>query len=187
MNNELKMKTKVITECAVMIALATVLSFIKVFEAPYGGSVTLGSMVPIVVLCAHIRETRWALLACFAYALVQMLFGFYPPPTATVWAFAGVVLLDYIVAFGVLFIVNPIAKLFKKKTFAVIIGASIAVFCRFLCHFATGILIWDACAPEGQPVWLYSLLYNGGYMLPELLITVVLSALIYAIMLKRKK
>ena len=46
------------------------------------------------------------------------------------------------------------------------------------CHFASGILIWDVYAPEGTPVWLYSFLYNGGYMAGELIITVVLMLMI---------
>ncbi|MBQ4625221.1 MAG: energy-coupled thiamine transporter ThiT [Clostridia bacterium] len=46
------------------------------------------------------------------------------------------------------------------------------------CHFASGILIWDIYAPEGTPVWLYSFLYNGGYMAGELIITVILMLMI---------
>ena len=52
------------------------------------------------------------------------------------------------------------------------------IFGRFLCSFASGILIWGEYAPEGQPVWLYSLTYNGGYMLPELIITVAAAVLL---------
>ena len=55
---------------------------------------------------------------------------------------------------------------------------AIVLFLRFLCHFATGILIWSSYAPEGQPVWLYSLLYNGGYMLFETIISMILIVLI---------
>lgn len=179
-------KTKKLTECAVMVALATVLSFIYIYQAPQGGSVTLGSMVPLVLVCAHIKDFRWGLLACFAYSLIQMMVGFMAPPTATLAYFFAVVVLDYVVAFTVIFLVNPISKLFRNELLGIGIGATVAVLCRFLCHFATGILIWGVYAPEGQPVWLYSLLYNGGYMLPELVITVMLSTAIYAVMLKRK-
>ena len=103
-----KEKTRNITLCAVMIALATVLSLIKFFDAPYGGSVTLGSMVPLIILCVKIRDFRWGLLSCFAFSLLQMILGFSAPPTATFLYFAAVVLLDYVVAFTILSVANPV-------------------------------------------------------------------------------
>ncbi|MBQ9985227.1 MAG: energy-coupled thiamine transporter ThiT [Oscillospiraceae bacterium] len=178
-------KTRRLSECAVMIALSTVLSMICIYQAPYGGKVTLGSMVPIIIVCAHIKDFRWGLLACFVYSLVQMLLGFAAPPTATIGYFAAVVLLDYIVAFTVLCIVNPISKIFGNTLAGVAVGTVIAMLCRFMCHFITGILIWGVYAPEGQPVWLYSLIYNGGYMIPEAVITVSLSSVIFAVLKKR--
>lgn len=181
--NNTKEKTRNITICAVMVALATVLSLIKFFDAPYGGSVTLGSMVPLVILSVKIRDFRWGMLACFAYSLIQMLLGFAPPPTATFLYFAAVVLLDYVIAFTVISVANPISKLFKNKTVGVGVGSAVAVFLRFLCHFASGILIWGVYA-EDMPVWLYSLTYNGGYMLFEFIITVVVSTLISPFVLK---
>ncbi|MBQ7119637.1 MAG: energy-coupled thiamine transporter ThiT [Oscillospiraceae bacterium] len=184
---EIKKKTRMLTECAVMLSIATVLSFIKIFESPFGGSVTLGSMVPLVVLSVHIKEFKWASLACFAYALIQMLFGFYAPPAANVIRFIAVVMLDYVVAFGVICLANPVSKMFENKIIGVSAGAFIACVLRFFCHFTTGILIWDSYAPEGTPVWMYSLIYNGGYMLPELVITVVLSAVLYTVIEKKSK
>ena len=55
---------------------------------------------------------------------------------------------------------------------------SILIFVRFLCHFITGVVIWGQWAPEGMGKFLYSLVYNGSYMLPELVLTVVISALL---------
>ncbi len=183
----MKTKTRKLTECAVMIALASILSLIKVYDAPYGGSVTLGSMVPLVIACVHVRDMRWGILTCFTFSLIQMMFGFAPPPTPTLLYFTLVVLLDYVVAFTAIAVANPVSKLFRNSTVGVMAGASLAVFCRFICHFLSGYFIWGVYAPEGQPVWLYSLLYNGGYLLPELIITVILSGAIYAIIRKNSK
>ena len=182
----IKSKTKNITLCAVMISLATVLSLIPVYTAPFGGTVTLGSMVPLVLVCALIKDYRWSLLACFAYSLIQMMIGFTAPPTKTFLAFAAVVLLDYVIPFTGIYVANPISKLFKNELVGIGAGATVAMLRRFVCHFLSGILIWNTVAPDGQPVWLYSLLYNGGYMLPELVITTVASILIYGVMRKRK-
>ncbi len=180
-------KTKNITLCAVMIALGTVLSLVPIYNAPFGGTVTLGSMVPLILVCALVSDFRWSALTCFAYSLIQMLIGFTAPPTATVLSFVAVILLDYVIAFTSISIANPISKLFENKIAGVAAGSVIAMLVRFVCHFLGGILIWKVYAPEGQPVWMYSLLYNGGYMLPELLITTVASTLIYGVMEKRKK
>ena len=184
---DIKKKTRILTECAVLLSIATVLSFVKIFESPFGGSVTMGSMVPLVIACVHIKEFKWGALTCFAYALLQILFGFYAPPVATIPRFFAVVLLDYVLAFGIISITNPVSKLFKNKTLGVISGTVMACTLRFLCHFITGILIWGSYAPENTAVWMYSLIYNGGYMLPELLITTTLSAILYNVISKREK
>ncbi len=181
-----KAKTKNITLCAVMLAIATVLSLIPLYTAPFGGTVTLGSMVPLVLVCVLVRDFRWSALTCFVYSLIQMLIGFTAPPTKTFFTFAEVVLLDYVIAFTVISVANPISKLFKREVLGVAVGAVTALIARFLCHFASGIVIWSMYA-EGMPVWLYSLLYNGGYMLPELVITTVTSTIIYGVMKKRNK
>lgn len=170
-----------------MIALASVLSLIPLYHAPYGGTVTLGSMVPLILVCMYIKDMRWSFLACFAYSLIQMLFGFAAPPTPTFGYFLAVVLLDYIIAFTVISVANPIARLFKNKVFGIAVGSVAALLIRFICHFISGILIWGVYAPEGQPVWLYSILYNGGYMLPEIVITTVISTVIYGFLLKNQK
>ena len=179
-------KTKKITLCAVMIALATVLSLVPLYQAPFGGTVTLGSMVPLVLIGMLIKDNRFTVLACFAYSLVQMLLGFSAPPTATFIYFLAVVMLDYIIAFTSISVVGPVSRAFKNDYVGLAVGSVTAMVARFICHFLSGILIWGVYAPEGQPVWLYSLLYNGGYMLPELVITTFVSGAIYAVVKKRE-
>ncbi len=175
-------KTKKLTECAVMVALASVLSLVCIYQAPFDGKVTLGSMVPLMLVSVHIKDFRWGFICCFAYSLVQMMLGFAAPPTATLPYFFAVVMLDYIVAFSILAVSNLVSRMFANKYAGVAVGSAVAVFMRFICHFISGILIWGIYAPEGQPVWLYSLLYNGGYMLPELIITTMLSPVLYKVL-----
>ena len=179
-------KTRELTESAAMLALATVLSFICIYQAPFGGKITPGSMVPIILLSVRRKDFKKSLLSCFAYSLIQMMFEFAAPPTKTLFYFFAVVILDYIVAFTVLCISGPISKLFKNRCLGVGIGAAVALILRFLCHFTTGIFIWGGYAPEGMKIWVYSLVYNGGYMLPELIVTTVLSVAIFAIIEKKK-
>ena len=87
------------------------------------------------------------------------------------------VLMDYIFAFSVLCLAGPIYRVLKRKLSFIISLMTAAVLCcimRFIFHFLSGIIIWGTYAPEDQPVWLYSLLYNGSYMLFETLISGVI-------------
>jgi len=89
-----------------------------------------------------------------------------------------VILLDYVLAFSVLGMAGTISSFIKNKCFKVIFGTTMVIFLRFVCHFLSGIIIWDVYAPEGQSVFLYSLLYNGSYMLIEFIITLTVMFLI---------
>lgn len=175
--------TRTLTECALLIAVGTVLAQIKIFEMPFGGSVTLLSMVPFIL--ASLRHgTRWGLLTGAVNGILQMLLGFYAPPAGTIPALIGVVLLDYMLAFMVLGLAAWFAARFKKPFVGVVAGTAIVCFLRFVCSFLSGALLWGSYQSyyewaNGMSVWLYSFLYNGGYMLPELLLTTIAVALIY--------
>ncbi len=172
--------TKKITTGALMIALSTVLMWVsKIIPAPWlqGGSVTLASMVPIII-CSITLGTKWGLCASLAYSLIQMMFGFYPPPTQTFSSFVMVILLDYVFAFGVLGLSGIFYNMLKRSRFAAPISGFIVTFLRYICHIFSGVLIWGVYAGEGQSVLSYSIIYNGSYMIPEIIITTVVLALI---------
>ena len=146
-----KLDSLVLAEIAIAIALATVLSFIKILSMPYGGSVTLGSMVPILLLA--FRRAR-------IYGFVQLfLDGWFYSPIG--------MFLDYPLAFGVL----GIAGLFKKLPEVVVI---IALVCRLICHFISGVVFFGIYAPERMSPIIYSAIYNSGYMLLEMFISCIL-------------
>lgn len=163
-----KFTTKMLVEAGIMIALAQILSYIKVYEAPYGGSVTAGSMIPIMLYALH-----WGvgpgLLAGTVYGLLQFILG--PKYSFHILC----ILLDYLVAFGVL----GLAGLSRKTFTGSMVGVFIAVFGRFISHVLSGVTIWASYAPEGTNPWVYSILYNGSYLLPELIISLVLIMILY--------
>lgn len=115
----------------------------------------------------------------------MLLDGISAPPVETVFWYALVVLLDYVVAFTVLGLAGVIAKPFSNPVKGAVVGTLTVTAVRYLCHFASGILIWGVYAPEGTPVWLYSLLYNGSYMIPEMIITTIVVSLIVKAIPKR--
>lgn len=166
-----------------MIALAAVLSLCIIFQAPFGGSVTLASMVPIILISLK-YDVRWAVITSVAYAGIQMLLGFYAPPVQDFISFLLVILLDYVLAFGVLGLAGTFGKLFKRPVAQIVGGGSIVIGLRFVCHFISGMVIWGSDAPAGQPVWFYSLTYNGFYMLSELIISVAILLILSRVIIK---
>lgn len=171
-------RTKKLTLCALMIAVAVILSLVsKIIPAPWlqGGSVTLASAVPIIYV-GIMLGTKWGLITSLVYALLQMMMGFYPPPTRNILSFILVVLLDYVIAYGV----YGLGGLFfnKNKKYTIPLAGFVVTFLRYVCHIISGILIWGVYAPEGQGILAYSLIYNGTYMIPEIIITTVVLALL---------
>lgn len=160
---------RILVECAIMVALAFVLSLSKLFELPFGGSVTLLSMLPICLVSIR-HGIGWGLGTAFVYSATQALVS-----GATGWGLTPAVLilcflLDYILAFTVL----GLAGLFRKRGMAgCLFGIALVCALRFLCHYISGVTLWGSMAPEGMSPYLYSLLYNGGFMLPETVLTVI--------------
>ena len=148
-------KTRTLVECALMIALGTVLANIKIFEMPNGGSITLLSMLPFILISFR-HGVKWGLFTGFVNSLLQMLLGFY----------------------ALLGLACVIAKPFKNRLAGVAVGTAAVCGIRFLCSFLSGVLIWGNLS-DGLPAWTYSLTYNGSYMLPETILTTIAAVLIY--------
>ena len=166
-------KLRTITECALLIAIGTILAQIKLFRLPYGGSVTAFSMLPFFVI-SYRHGTKWGLLAGFANAMLQIaLGGLYPPPAGTVGALIASVMLDYVLAYMVLGLADLFAAPFKSshENFAYVFGAAVCCFLRFLCAFLSGWLIWSEVGADTLGAVSYSIGYNGSYLLPESILT----------------
>ena len=170
-------KTRILVDCALMIALGTVLANIKIFELPNGGSITLFSMVPFILVSFR-HGAKWGLFTGFVNSLLQMLLGFYAPPAPGLLPLVGMILLDYVLAFTLLGLACVFAKPFQNRLLGAAVGSAVVCFIRFLCSFLSGVLIWGNLS-DGLPAWIYSLTYNGSYMLPEAILTVVAVVLLY--------
>lgn len=164
-------KITALTECSVMLALSVVLSFIQIWHMPMGGEVTLLSMLPVALISVK-YGIKQGLSTAFVFSLFHLARGVAGGEVfvfcATAFAVIVCVLFDYIVPFSVL----GLSGVFRKKgTPGVCAGIALALVLRFLCHFITGVVIWAQWAPEGQSKYVYSLLYNGQYMLAECVMT----------------
>lgn len=161
----------VLVETAVMVALAVVLSQITLFHMPQGGTVTPGSMVPILLVALR-HGPRWGSLAGVALGLVNLLLK--PEVVHPVQ-----MLLDYPVAFGILGIAGFSAG--YSDTVSGLLG-SLALFGRFVAHLLSGVIFFASYAPVGQNVWVYSAIYNGSYMLPEMIMSGLLLVLLLPVL-----
>lgn len=188
-------KTRRLVEGAMMLALAVVLSFITPFQKilPFGGSITLVSMLPVCLYSIK-YGIRHGLGLSVLFSLCQFaegvirdgLFGW----GLTAGMLAACILFDYLLAYSVL----GFAGMFRSKgTGGWIAGTVIVLLLRFACHFTSGVVvfaatgkIWEDLEFVAENKYIYSAVYNGAFMLPEIILTVVVSVILYKIPQIRK-
>jgi len=168
-------RTRLVVEAGLSIALAYVLGRLMLFKLPFGGSVSL-DMLPILVFALR-RGTGPGVLAGALYGLLNYTID---PVGVVHWA---QFLLDYAVAYGLVGIAGLGSRAFHARsasgrtayaTFGIAMPmALLAMSSRFVAHFVSGIVFFGAYAPAGQPVALYSLIYNATYMGPSALLCLV--------------
>lgn len=163
---EKKFNAKQVAFSAAAVALATFLSNVKLFHMPMGGSITLFSML-FVTLTGYWFGIRVGLCAATAYGVLQLAFGPYIiHPLQLV--------VDYVFAFGAL----GLSGLFKGKKYGLNIGYWVAIFGRLMFSFLSGMIFFASAAEEyNMFLPLYSLLYNGGYIVGEAILTTGLLAI----------
>ncbi|MDR0890024.1 MAG: energy-coupled thiamine transporter ThiT [Oscillospiraceae bacterium] len=165
---------RALCEGALMLALAQALSYLKLYQLPSGGSLTL-AMFPLLFFAV-----RWGLgrglFVGFTFGLLQLLFD-----GAYAWGWQSM-LLDYLFAFTPL----GLAGLFKGKDWGIFPGTLIGCAGRFLVHFISGVTIYRIIEPTNIPgigtygnAYIYSLLYNGAYMLPNMLLALAIAGLLF--------
>lgn len=173
MNTKSHLRTRMLCEGALMVALAQILGYLKLAEAPNGGSITF-AMFPIILFAVR-WGLRPGLMAGFLFGLLQLIFdGAY----ASGWQS---MLLDYLVAFTPL----GLAGLFRGKSWGLFAGTLAGCLARFAIHYISGVTVYKILAPTEFLNWtfsspaLYSLVYNGSYMLPNTIITLLISVVLY--------
>ncbi len=146
---------RMLVETGMLVGLALALNMIKIFEMPQGGSVSL-EMIPIFILAIR-WGTGTGLVGGLLFGLGQLLLGakIYYPMQAV---------LDYPVAFTLL----GLAGLWRRNFY---LGITVATLARGLAHVLSGVIFFAEYTPAGQNVWVYSLVYNGSYLIPELLLS----------------
>ena len=173
-------KTSRLVFSAIMIAIGTVLSMLKIDWA-FGGGITICAMLPLVMVSFR-YGTKWGVFTAFVFSVLQCLLGLDNVQYATSVGMAiAIIIFDYISAYTVIGFSGILRNTAKNFKSAVICGITVTFFARFICHFITGWLIWDALWPNefGMIAPVYSLCYNGSYMLAEAVITSLAAILIF--------
>lgn len=167
-------RVQALCEGAIMVALAQILGYLKLYRLPNGGSWTL-IMFPI---CFYAVRWGWkrGLVAGFALGLLQLLLD-----TAYTWGWQSI-LYDYLLAYTAL----GLAGLFKGKKWGVFPGILVGGLGRYAFAFLSGVTCWRIVAPTQIPLLgtfdnaeVYSLLYNGMYILPCIFLSLVAAAVLY--------
>ena len=178
-------KTEKLVTSAVFIALATVLSMIKVYQLPLGGSITLLSMLPICLLSLK-YGIKWGFVCSFLYGALQLGIdlGKVMSWGLDVRMWIGCIVFDYLFAYGIL----GLSGIFRNKKMPIMLtGVGFSVFLRFVSHFISGSIFFDVWMPEEfDNPYFYSLVYNGSYMLPEMIFTLIGAGAVFGVPVIRK-
>ena len=203
-------KTRRLTESAMLLCIALVLEITaKLFipELPFGGQITLVSMLP-VVLISYRHGMKWGFVAAFTYALLEMALGAKTVSAAFLPGYFGddrmilnallMCFMDYIAAFTVLGLGGIFRNRLQNRAAALACGSLVALGARYLCHIVSGCILFGSYAEwfftqDGFPAWgaglvsslnptalsiVYSVVYNGMYMIPEMILTAVVAVCI---------
>ncbi len=164
------LRTKQLVYGGMCIALSFVLSYIRLYEMPYGGSITLASMFPII-LYSMIFGPVAGIIAGIAYGFLQLIQGAW----VLNWA---QLLFDYPLAYACLGLAGIAPKAIKNIQARICIGIPIAILGRGFMHFISGIVFFADSAPEGMNPIYYSFIYNASYLVPEAIITLILALIL---------
>ena len=199
MQNKTKRLTESAMLLAVAIVLELI-SKMFIPEQPFGGQITFAAMLP-VILISYRHGVKWGFVASFTYALIEMILGGKTVAAAFQPGFFGddamitnaiiMCLLDYLVAYTLLGLGGIFRNRVEKPGKALMLGSIVAIGARFVAHVASGYILFSGWAEwyftqEGFPAWgaqlvsalspeglglAYSVVYNGMYMVPEMIFT----------------
>lgn len=162
---KIKFTTKLMAQVGLMLALTVVLDIFKIYTMPQGGSVTLGSMIPIILLSLWFGA-EVGMLAGLLYGILSLILGAYVVHPVQL-------LLDYPLAY----LAVGAAGFLRTNKFA---AASVGISLRFICHVLSGVIFFSSYAAEAgysSPL-LYSIVYNGTFLGVDAIICVLILAIL---------
>ena len=194
--NTVSKRTFNLVLAGVMIAMGTALGFVKPFELPYGGAITLCSMLPVMFF-SYRCGLKWGLSAGLVFSVLQLIFGLDALKGISAMMVVGSIFLDYILAFTVLGLAGMFRGKIKNDAVAFTLGSFVSMMLRYFCSFLSGWVLWASFNETADMqgfiatffpalgnlsgtalAVVYSLVYNGSYMIPEIILTCVVGFLL---------
>ena len=194
--NTVSKRTFNLVLAGVMIAMGTALGFVKPFELPYGGAITLCSMLPVMFF-SYRCGLKGGLSAGLVFSVLQLLFGLDALKGISAMMVVGSIFLDYILAFTVLGLAGMFRGKIKNDAAAFTLGSFVSMMLRYFCSFLSGWVLWASFNETADMqgfiasffpalgnlsgtalAVVYSLVYNGSYMIPEIILTCVVGFLL---------
>ena len=194
--NTVSKRTFNLVLAGVMIAMGTALGFVKPFELPYGGAITLCSMLPVMFF-SYRCGLKWGLSAGLVFSVLQLLFGLDALKGISAMMVVGSIFLNYILAFTVLGLAGMFRGKIKNDAAAFTLGSFVSMMLRYFCSFLSGWVLWASFNETADMqgfiatffpalgnlsgtalAVVYSLVYNGSYMIPEIILTCVVAFLL---------
>ncbi len=200
-------RTRILVESAILLAIATMLSFFPKFEGLWanGGSVTVCSMLPIIVV-SYRHGIKWGLLTGFAFSILQLVTGGFTTIGVELSTVILALLLDYILPYTVIGLGGIFKNRIKKPPLALAAGTVCVLILRYISHLISGVVLWKSIE-YAQEVFTedtsfigewalgsfsgdalfnaYNIIYNGSYMLPEIIITTIGALIVGKILLTK--
>lgn len=161
-------KTRMIAEAGVAIAIAQVLSFITLFHMPQGGSIKAASLVPLMIFAYRWGGTR-GIWAGVVYGVLHFLLGF----KSSIHYLS--IILDYLLAYGAI----GVCGYFKDNMTGLVSGSIVAIALRWFASVTSGAVVFASYAPQGQNPWIYSMIYNASYMVPDGILNIIVLLFVY--------
>lgn len=161
-------KTRMIAEAGVAIAIAQILSFITLFHMPQGGSIKAASLVPLMIFAYRWGGTR-GIWAGVVYGVLHFLLGF----KSSIHYLS--IILDYLVAYGAF----GVCGYFKDNMTGLVSGSIVAIALRWFASVTSGAVVFASYAPQGQNPWIYSMIYNASYMVPDGILNIIVLLFVY--------
>lgn len=166
-------KLHLLTKSALMVCLSLILKQIKLFSMPFGGSITFGSLAPLIIL-SNKYGVKAGVFASFVCFMVHFVMSFKVPPAKSFFAIVLIIFLDYVFQYLLVGFSGFFGKLFSFGRFnKMYTGSVVSFILKIFSSAVSGAVFWSEYAPGFLNIPIYSLAYSCAYLIPELIITVI--------------
>lgn len=178
---EIKSEIKISVYSAFIVAICFVLDVFTVFKMPFGGSIKISPMLPLIFLSFKYGH-RGGGKAGLIFGILKLIFNFHMPFSQSIVSYLAVIVLEYILPYYLAGISELYSKLFKKDMYNFISAIVISEFFKFILNTVSGVFVWNDYLPMGSYLVTYCVIYNAFHILPNMFIAVIIAVLYHKVL-----